>query len=72
VLDLGARVGGHPLVNDLGGQLARHGVGAEHAGVDVKQFHGLVLGWIPLGAAMDEVLLVEQFLISRQNQNLSF
>jgi hypothetical protein len=34
---------GAPLADDVAGELARNGVGAEDAGIDVKQFHDEVL-----------------------------
>ena len=44
IVDRGTGVAGFPLRHDLGCQLAGNGVGGEDAGVNVKQFHGLVLG----------------------------
>ena len=43
VVHLGAGVAGRPGGHDVGGELARHGVGAQDAGVDVEQLHGSLL-----------------------------
>jgi hypothetical protein len=43
IVDHGPGVTGTPLADDVAGELARNGVGAEDAGVDVKQFHDEVL-----------------------------
>ena len=43
VLDRGAGVACLPLGHDGLGQRTRHGAGAQGAGIDVKQFHDLLL-----------------------------